>query len=626
MIRIRLQARFLLAGCLLVASAVAGSLWTVASLARLSDAVDETVRHSQAVTDLTAAIHSSLEREDDALLLFLSGEVEQARRDLAVERQRGDMALAQLLDQMKNASPQQQELVAALREQVSQYRAAGDALLGASDRNGGLETYHRLVNPRLRRAVADCDRLREWNFRLMEQAGIIARDEAARSTSQVIGITVLTLALSVMAAVWLARSVLGPVRELTASLEEIRRGNFDRRVPIRSSDELGLLAAGFNRMAEALAEYRRSSLGEVLAAKRTLEATLNALPDAVMVFDPDGNLVAANPPARRLLAGSGAGDHLRLSKLPLPAAYRGAIEAALNGTTAPTPRFDFSQTLQVSVGNQTRRFLMTAIPVPQLAHGRCGAVAVFDDVTDFVRLDELRSELIGLASHELNTPLTALRMNLLMLQEGANQLSSRQRELLEIAIAGCEDLGRTVEELLDVSRIEAGQLRLNLAPVDPAAVVALVVRNLRSRFDDAGVRLVIEDHAGPAPPHIWGDPARLVNVLSNVLTNALKYSPTGGVVRVRLAAGQNAGTDSERTLQIAVTDQGPGVPPEFRERIFEKFFRVEHHRNPGSKDLRGTGIGLYLCRQIVRAHGGTISCEPGEDGIGTRFVISLPIT
>ena len=124
---------------------------------------------------------------------------------------------------------------------------------------------------------------------------------------------------------------------------------------------------------------------------------------------------------------------------------------------------------------------------------------------------------------------------------------------------------------------------------------------------------------------VVGDPARLASVLTNVLTNALKYSPPGGVVTVRLSSRQNAGVGEGGTRQITVTDQGPGVPVDYRERIFEKFFRVEHHLGQQDGGGRGTGIGLYLCREVVKAHGGTIVCEAAEGTSGTRFVITLPI-
>lgn len=618
-----LQARFILAGCLLVAATVGSSAWSAFTLIRLNGVASDTLRSSRSTIDLTAELASSLEREDDALLLFLSGNVANARADLASERQRGDKSFEKILASLQDDEDEERGIAADLRERIDRYRAAGDELLQAGDQPGGLDRYHRKVNPSLRKAVAGCDKLREANFKAMQDAGFRAGDEAGRGTLFVIGIAVVTLLTGVAVAVWLARSVLRPIGELTASVEDIRRGNFDRRVSQSGSDELGRLAAGFNRMAESLAEYRRSSLGELLTAKATLESTLNALPDAVFVFGPDGGLTARNPPADTVLAAMRAGAAVRLADFPLSEEHRGIVEAALTGKPPTVRRPDFSHTVNVLLDGTPRRFLLTAVPIPDSVPRGFSAVVVLDDVTEFARLDELRSELIGIASHELRSPLTTLRMNLLMLHEGAAEFDGRQQELLAAAVHGCEELGLTIEEFLDVTRIEAGQLRLNVAPVDLGAVLALARQSLQARFDDAGVRLVVENAEGVVS--VRGDPPRLASVVSNVLNNALKYSPPAGVVTVALSSGQNTQEGDLNTVRITVTDQGPGIPIEYRERVFEKFFRVEHHLGQHGKGVRGTGIGLYLCRAILKAHGGTIRCDAAEGGVGTRFVMTLPI-
>jgi two-component system, NtrC family, sensor histidine kinase KinB len=618
-----LQTRFVLAGCLLIAATVGSSLWSLLTFARLNTVVNETLRESQETIDLSAELASSLEREDDALLLGLSGDREKARQDLDAERHRGDASYAQLLTLLRTGEAEERVIADDLGPRIAAYRAAGTNLLTETGKPDALGHYHREVNPLLRQAVAGCDQLREANFRSMREAGVRARDEARWGSRLVAIIAIVAVVIGAAVAVWITRSVIRPVQELTASVEAVRQGDFNRRVPETTADELGLLAAGFNRMAAALSEYRQSSLGELIAAKTTLEATLDALPDAVLVFAPDSSLVAFNPPARAILEAKGAGHAARLAELPFEDNHRGAIEAALAGRSLPPRTPDFRRTFDVRLDGRLLRFLLTAVPVPGFTPGMFGAVAVLDDVTEFARLDELRSELIGVASHELNSPLTALRMNLLMLGEGTAGLTPRQQLLFQAAVQGCEELGGTIEELLDVTRIEAGQLRLNLTPVDLGVVLVTARRGLEVRFADAGVHLTIV-HDGSSMI-VVGDPARLASVLTNVLTNALKYSPPGGVVTVRLSSRQNAGVGEGGTRQITVTDQGPGVPVDYRERIFEKFFRVEHHLGQQDGGGRGTGIGLYLCREVVKAHGGTIVCEAAEGTSGTRFVITLPI-
>jgi NtrC-family two-component system sensor histidine kinase KinB len=617
-----LQTRFLLAGVLLVLAAVIGGVWSAVTLAGLSAVVDQTLRGSQATIDLSAALAGSLEREDDALLLQgLGGGLDRTRRELALERGRGDDTYHRLLEVLPLGDTAERKIADRLREEIDRYRAAGDELLTAGQPTA-LERYHLRVNPLLRQAVTSCGQLREENFRSMQEAGIRARDEARRATWLVSGVTVAAVLVALLVAVGLARAVLRPVQDLAAGVEALRGGNFDRRVPISTADELGQLATGFNRMAETLAEYRRSSLGELLAIKGTLEATLNALPDAVLVVAPNGTIAALNPPAQTILAAKRIPNATHIGDLPLSSDQRRAIEEALAGRRTVAPRTDFNHTLAVMVHERPHRFLLTAVPIADFAPGQFGAVVVLDDVTEFARLDELRSELIGVASHELKTPLTTLRMNLLMLGEQAEALGGRQRELLRAALGGCEELGVTIDELLDVTRIESGQLRLNPMPVDVAAVLEQVRRGLQARFDDAqiGVQVICD----ASTTIVKADAARLAVVLANLLSNALKYSPRGKTVTVRLSSRQNAGASASDALQIAVTDEGPGVPAEFRERVFDKFFRVEHQLGSHGNGVPGTGIGLYLCREIVKAHGGTITCEPGPGGIGTRIAISLP--
>jgi NtrC-family two-component system sensor histidine kinase KinB len=455
----------------------------------------------------------------------------------------------------------------------------------------------------------------------MQQAGIRARDEANRATAIVAGLSLAALVCSTLVAFGLARAVLRPVKELRTSVEAVRRGHFDCRVSIPASEELGQLAEGFNRMAETLADYRSSSLGELLTAKGTLEATLNALPDAVIVVDPDETIAALNPPAQALLHASGAAGS-RLDQLPLASDHLAAVREALQGRSHTKRLTEFGRSLAVTVNGGVRKYLPTAVPIPQFAPKRFGAVVVLDDVTDVARLDELRSELVGVASHELKTPLTTLRMNLLLLDEQGANLTPRQREMLAAALVGCEELGSTIDELLDLTRIEAGQLRLARDRINVLLLVEKAVRSLQSRFEDAAITCRVVPEMTSAI--LEGDAARLMIVLANLLGNALKYTPAGGEVVVRILNRPMTGTDERRLLRITVTDTGPGIPAEYRERVFEKFFRVEHQRAEFTEGVRGTGIGLYLCRQIMELHGGTINCEPGDDGRGTRIVMELP--
>ena len=615
-----LRSRFLLASGLLVLMTAASGAWGVSALVRLGEAVDASLDESEETIALAASLATAIEREDDALLRVATGGARGGDGGLAAERRRFEEAFARLVPFLKDAD--EKATLVSIRRHADDYRAAGDRMLARLGHQDAWESYHVNVNPALRGVVADCDRVRELHFRNMRQTGVQARDRARRAAVVVGGILAAAVASSILVASRLARAVVPPILDLTRSVEALSRGDFDRRVSVTSADELGRLASGFNQMAEALAEFRRLNLDEVFRAKETLESTLAALPDAVIVVDPDGDVVAANPTASNVFRALGLGPVRRVEQLPLSGDGLDAVRGQLRGDRADAARPDLGQALPVALDGHQAKLLPTAMPIPEFSGGRPGAVVVLYDVTEFARLDELRAEMIAVASHELKTPLTTLRMNLMLMRERTAELSPLLREILATAALGCEDLAATIDELLDLTRIEAGQLRLNLDQVDLLALAGHVAAKFLPRFEEDGVRLDFVRGCDRAV--VRGDAARLGVVLTNLLTNALKYTPRGGRVEIAVKTKTECpGTESD-LLQVAVTDTGPGIPPEFRERVFEKFFRLEHLSPHSPEGVQGVGIGLYLCRQIVALHGGTIWCEPGVEEVGTRFVMEFP--
>ncbi len=196
-----------------------------------------------------------------------------------------------------------------------------------------------------------------------------------------------------------------------------------------------------------------------------------ALPDAVIVFDPDGRVVTRNPLATTVLEALNAPTADSIERLPFPAASRETIRQGLRGERSIDTRAEFSRAFAVALNGRGGKFMLTVVPIPEFWKERFGAVAILYDVTDFARLDELRMELVGVASHELKTPLTTLRMNLLLLEEDAANLTPRQHEILSTAILGGQNRANTIEELLDLTRIEAGQLRLSRDLIDVYSVI-----------------------------------------------------------------------------------------------------------------------------------------------------------
>lgn len=615
----RLQTRFLMAASFFVVATLASGVWSAYTFTRLSRVIGATLSESQQRIHLTTTLASALEREDSALLSAVNGGTVRAIDDLRSQRGVFNAAYTRLSRLLSDI--EERDVMASLRQNADAYRVAANSLLTSIPLRNGRTEYDEKVNPLLRKAVSDTAHLRDLTFRAMQTAGRSSRDQATHATAIVMGVSLVALLISTAVALHLDRTVVDPIRELTDSVEALRGGDFERRVTATSRDELGLLADGFNRMATTLAEFRRSNLGEVVRAKETLESTLAALPDGVIVLGPDGHIATVNPLARSILHAIGVEPTSTLDDLPFPVEHLLAVRETLAGLHPLGRRSQSDRTLSVRLDDRECRFAAVVRPIQDFAYGRLGAVLALTDVTDFVRLDELRTELIALVSHELKTPLTTLRMNLLLLGERSDDLSARQREILSTAILGCEELAATIDELLDLSRIEAGQLRLALSRVDVLDLVEHAVRTFRARYDAAGLDLSVVCDCPEAV--VLGDAPRLALVLANLLSNSLRYTPPGGRVVVNLSSRRNAGSRAAWLLRIAVTDTGPGIPEEFRQRVFEKFFRIDDHNGRRGTAVQGTGFGLYLCRQIIEAHGGVIGCEPGDANRGTRVFLEL---
>ncbi len=605
-----IRGQFLLAGAFVVVAVAISSAWSAWAFRDVSRVVGATLRDSEQTTAATADLATALEREDDALLLTLTDEP-RGRRALDDAR----IAVAGALQHLEAllTGPDEGARSASLARDIDAYHRGGDDLvLHAHDIAARLR-YHEEVNPLLRRAVGETARIRDDHFRSAQEVASWARDRAARSTEILTAVTLAALATLALVGLYLARAVVLPIQSLTSIVEAMRRGDFERRASSDRRDEIGRLAEGINRMAEDLVAFRRANVSEVIRAKETLEATLAALPDAVVLIAPDGSIASTNPRASSIMRAAATKRAHRLNELPITDRTKASIEAAMKGTSVTASGVDLAQAVALDIGGSKRKLVPRVGPIEGLSEGRRGAVLVLSDVTELARLDEMRTELIAVASHELRTPLTTLRMTLLMLQERAASLTEPGQELVRTALGGIDQLASTVDEFLDLTRIEAGQLRLNRDRVDVGALLRREAAAVQGACDEAGIALVVEGAHGSMT--VWGDAARLHVVLANLLANAMKYTPAGGTIVLRAAAAATG-------VSIVVEDTGPGVPLEFREQIFEKFFRVEHHRE-GDIGVRGSGIGLYIAREIAEAHGGTLHYEERGGG-GARLLMELP--
>jgi signal transduction histidine kinase len=595
---------------LLVLLAVLGSAgaWL---LYHLGGRIDVILRENYESVIAMERLNEALERIDSSFQFALAGKEAKATGQYAPSWK--SYRETQDKEEHNITLPGERELVRELDDLSRQYREKGDAFYKLppgdsrrkdayfSDESGLYRTFLQI------KAVSG--KILLLNQKNMEDAAQRARQTAANSLLYFgLGLGAAVL-LAILVAWYNSRVLLDPIRAVTQSAQAIGAGNLDQVVPVLGRDELGQLADAFNVMARHLRAYRQSSFDRLLRAQRTSQATIDSFPDPVLVIDPQGSVEMANPAAQRLFGVKPRKEgEIVLAWVP-PEPLRGPLQQALMQQQPYLPD-GLGQALVLSMGGKEHFFLPRLLPIADPWGATLGAAVLLLDVTRFRLLDQVKSDLVATVSHELKTPLTSLRLALhLLLEEAIGPLTAKQTELLLDARDNAERLLTLTNNLLDLARIEEGRLRLQRVPESPQSLLRSAAEAIRPRADDKEVAVTVE--APDDLPPIAVDPERMGHVLSNLLDNALTNTQRGG--RITLGAARSDGA-----VVLSVADTGVGIPPEHLPHLFERFSRI-----PGRTQESGTGLGLAIVREIVTAHGGSITCEsrPGE---GATFRITLP--
>ncbi len=411
-------------------------------------------------------------------------------------------------------------------------------------------------------------------------------DEIDRSMQEVqssfLWATLLAIAVAVLVSLVLSRRVSTPLRTMQGLAEGMARGDFSARA-VEGRDEVGRLAASLNRMADDL----QRTLDELHQEQRRLGGVLAGMAEGVVATDSAGRVILANPQAQALL-------DLEQSQLPAE------LAKAMGEPVSPAA-------LELEVGER----LLHAEISPLAGAGEWGAVAVLRDVSDARRLEEMRRRFVSDIGHELRTPLTSMAGFVTALGDGTVTDDEGRRRSVEIILKETARLNRLINDLMDLSRIEAGALEMPREPLELRPVLESAAESLSA--EAAGRRVTIEVALPDTLPPVCGHRDRLYQVVVNLLANAIRFNRPGGKVTLR------AGMAGEG-VKVEVQDTGVGIPAEELERIWDRFHRVERSR---SRSRGGTGLGLAIAKHIVEAHGGEIgvTSAPGQ---GSTFWFTVP--
>ncbi|MEX1049517.1 MAG: ATP-binding protein [Akkermansiaceae bacterium] len=419
-------------------------------------------------------------------------------------------------------------------------------------------------------------------------------------------VTLVLLGTSVAALIYfqLVRHLVDPVAALHRSIEEISKGNFELTLPEPGpGSEFAKVVASFNAMASELKVRRGLTDETLMRANMVNRAILEAIPSPVFVLSDDSGIVQINPAGEQLSENLGV-----TGRLPLK--IQNILDDCLKNRTHFLPE-DPREALLFRINEEEFYFLPRIFRFESEDSSQSGWAVMLHNVTRIRWLDDMKTNLISTVSHEIKTPLTGIRMVLhLLLEERSNKLDEMQGIMVASANEDCERLLTTLNTLLDLSRAESGATHLSRVPLELKDSVSRAARLYNHSAADKQVTLEIENEENC--PKILADPVRLDEVINNLVSNAIKHSPPGGKIRMRVTK-----PDAEY-LRVSVIDEGPGVPEGSQSRIFERFYRA-----PG-QNAEGVGLGLFISREIMIAHEGRIGLRERTEDL-TEFYIDVPM-
>lgn len=425
-------------------------------------------------------------------------------------------------------------------------------------------------------------------------------DQTKAETTKIILLAAgIAIILTTFFAVFLSTRITSPLIKMREAAHNLTRGEFNTKVPILTHDEIGELAIEFNRMGRQL----KFHINALRQEKEQLSSIVSSMADGVVTLNRNGDMIVTNPPAVEFFENWYFENNIDMNKEDpkLPSDLYDVLQDVINGEQKAIKEFSL----------QGRNYVMLMTPLYDQSYVR-GAVAVIRDMTEERRLDKLRKDFIANVSHELRTPISMLQGYSEAIVDDVAESKEEKNELAQIIHEESLRMGRLVNELLDLARMEAGHIQLNLEPLELETYINRILKKFNGIAADNQIELKLTKNI--QNPTVMLDPDRIEQVFTNLIDNAIRHTDEKGYVHVVV--------ESNKDLLVSIEDNGSGIPEEDLPFVFERFYKADKSRTRNKKK-KGTGLGLAIAKNIVEAHNGTINVKSKQNH-GTTFSFHIP--
>ncbi|MFW5982106.1 MAG: ATP-binding protein [Halanaerobiaceae bacterium] len=577
------------------------TFWAIINFTNLSDAVNNIMVENYKSVKASESMIESIERQDSAILVMINGPTEKGRQTFRQNEQSFYKWLARAEDNITING--EAEILTRISSSYSRYINIFDEFYHQSTEENW-EFYNEEILPLFEEIKNEVRDLRHLNQDQMLTAQERADNRAEGAIISTSIISLIAILLAIGFGLYLSNQILKPINKLKVAIQKIAEKNFEQKIEVHSSDEIGKLATEFNKMIKRLQDYEKINVSKLIAEKEKSEIIVNKISSPIIVTNDENRVILLNDAAKELFK----------IKIDVVDNYH-FLEIINNDELfemikSDNQQRDKNKTITIKKDSTNLHFNIASNKVRKDGKVRF-IVTLMEDVTKLKKVDEMKSEFVSTVSHEFRTPLTSMNMGLsMLLEEDIGTINCDQRQLLEAAFEDTERLNELVNDLLDLSKIESGKIKMEFDKADVQKIIETTIRPFSQQANDKKVDLRVENI--PKNTYAWADPNKISWVISNLIGNALRYINEKGNITV--------GSYLEgRQVYIYVEDTGVGIPEEYRDKIFDKFVRASNNEDENS----GTGLGLAISKEIIEAHNGRIWVE-SEKGEGAKFIFTLP--
>ncbi|HKV40920.1 MAG TPA: ATP-binding protein, partial [Blastocatellia bacterium] len=599
---------------LLIVILLAVSAWGMFHFVRLGRAVDVILVNNYKSIIAAENMKEALDRQDSSAMFFLAGHPDIARKQF---KENSDIFDADLRIAAGNITePGEDRIVADVQSWFAAYRREVQQMLGpgapATTPTELNSYYFERLQPDFIKLKARLDDLLHINQDAMVAASQRARTQSLQARISTAVVVLLGLGLAILSAWRFTGYITRPITALTEKARAITEGDYNQYIDLNSQDEIGQLAAEFNRMAARLQEFHRTDHWRLLMEQKKADATINSIYSPVIVTDARGAVTRINRAAEALFAPVAGTNGAGGDSEEAGSARDRILLAVQQAVSMQRPVASGSEGALVpfKVGGAEHSFRLRTTPMRDDEGRLLGAVTLLEDVSRTIEVDRVKSEFISVASQKLGEPLASLRLALYSVAEGhAGELSDKQSELLGVAQQNADQLDEIDKDLIELAGLHSGSRKMLLEPLRPVDLVRPAVERQRCAAEAKHVSL--KNQIWSDLPRVNADKQAIKRVLDNLLSNAIRHTGRDGQIAIEAWERNNR-------VFFSVKDTGEGIPADHLPTIFGRFVRIKGR--PGG----GTGLGLALLERLIKAQEGQISVE-SKVGEGTAFTFALPV-